>query len=195
MIRQALFVVAVATAAAAATPGTPTASGQKWYEKAVKKIEASFTPAEAKPGQTVTFSLKVELNKGYHTYPLEQVDKGAEGMVNEIKFPVAGEVIFVGKAMDPKDTKSKPEPLLKIAELRYCEGTPIYTRKAVVSPKAKAGTATIKLDSFKLNVCDEDNCFPTKSVPIEAKLKILDGPPVPVEKDFQEEVKKALGEK
>ena len=47
----------------------------------------SSRPAEAKPGQTVTFTLTVELNDGYHTYPTVQPDKKAAGMVNEIKFP------------------------------------------------------------------------------------------------------------
>ena len=31
--------------------------------------------------------------------------------------------------------------------------------------------------------------------PVEAKLKVLDGPPVPVEKDYAEEVAKALAGK
>jgi DsbC/DsbD-like thiol-disulfide interchange protein len=194
MIRLAILFVACGTAVAIASPAAP-AERQKWYEKAVKKVEGTFTPAEAKPGQTVTFTLTVELNAGYHTYPTVQTDKGAAGMVNEIKFPNPDKVIFVGTTQDPKDVKTKPEPELNIAELRYCTGTAVYTRKAVVSPKAAAGTATVKLTSFNLSVCDEDNCFPPKKVPVEATLKVLDGPAVPVEKEFADEVKKALGEK
>ena len=45
----------------------------------MKKVEAKFDPAEAKPGQTVTFKLTVELNDGYYTYPTRQADKAAEG--------------------------------------------------------------------------------------------------------------------
>src|SRR4051812_15727838 len=102
MTRVCAVVVAVAVAALlAALPGT--ANAQKWYEKAVKKIEGRFTPAEAKPGQTVTFSLTVELNEGYHTYPTVQPDKNAAGMINVIKFPTPGAVIFVGQMQDPKD--------------------------------------------------------------------------------------------
>jgi len=197
MIRLALLFAGCGTIAALASPATPAtaAAGQKWYEKAVKKVEGSFTPAEAKPGQTVTFSLTVELNEGYHTYPVLQTDKGAEDMVNHIKFPVPGNVIFVGDVQDPKNTKTKAEPILRIAELRYCEGVVVYSRKAVVSPKAASGPATVKLESFKLSVCSKDDCYPPKTVPVEATLKILDGPAVPVEKGFAEEVKKALGEK
>jgi DsbC/DsbD-like thiol-disulfide interchange protein len=174
----------------AVLPGS--ASGQKWYEKAVKRVEGSFTPAEAKPGQTVTFKLTVELNEGYHTYPTVQPDKMAAGMQNVIKFPQPGTVVFVGKLQDPKDYLTKEEPDLGIREIRYNTGTVTYTRKAVVSPKAAAGAATVKLAAFTLSVCDKNNCFPPKQVPVEAALKVLDGPPVPVEKEFAAEVAKAL---
>src|SRR5581483_11715995 len=127
------------------------------------------------------------LNEGYHTYPTVQPDKMAAGMVNTIQFPKPGAVIFVGGVQDPKDAKTKAEPDLGIAELRYCTGKIVYTRKAVVSPKATPGAAVVKLESFKLSVCDKDNCFAPKTVPVEATLKVLDGPAVPVEKEFAEE--------
>lgn len=169
------------------------ASGQKdWYEKAVKKVEAKFDPAEAKPGQTVTLKLTVELNDGYYTYPLVQPDPGAASMTNILKFPDPGALIFVGTAADPKDYESKEEPLLGIKELRSMSGTVTWTRKAVVSPKAAAGETAVKLASFKLMVCDKNNCFPPKAVPVEAKFKVLDGPAAEVEKAFADEVKKAL---
>ena len=41
----------------------PASRGQKWFEKAVKKVEAKFAPAEAKPGQTVTFTVTFELDR------------------------------------------------------------------------------------------------------------------------------------
>jgi hypothetical protein len=194
MIRLAFLLTICSAAAVLAAPGS---GAEDWYAKAVKKVEGSFSPAEAKPGQTVTFSLTVQLNEGYHTYPTIQMDKGAAnfGLVNEIKFPDAGKVVFVGEVQDPKDIKTKSEPDLKILELQYCTGTVVYTRKAVVSPKAPAGMAAVKLKAFNLSVCDKDRCFPPKKVEVEAALKILDGPAVPVEKDFADEVKKALGEK
>jgi hypothetical protein len=79
-----------------------------------------------------------------------------------------------------------------IKELRTLSGNATYSRKAVVSPKAKAGETEVKLDSFQLMVCDEDTCYPSKVVPVVAKFKVLDGPAVPVEKEFAEEVAKAV---
>lgn len=195
MIRSVILFAFCGLAAAAALPTGAAPGGQPWYEKAVKKVDGAFTPAEARPGQTVTFSVTVELKPGYHTYPTVQTDKGAASMINEIKFPEPGDVIFVGAVHDPKDVKTKPEPVLGISELKYCTGTVVYTRKAVVSPKAKPGAVTVKLPLFNLSVCNEDNCFPPKKVPVEAVLKVLDGPAAPVDKEYADDVKKALGEK
>ncbi len=189
--------VSVFALALAALPGQPAAAVQKkgWYEKAVKKIDAKFEPAEAKPGQTVTFTLTVDLNEGYHTYPTTQPDKLASNMVNILKFPDPGTVIFVGPVADPKDFEVTSEPALGIKEIRMNSGTVTFTRKAVVSPKASPGPATVKLASFKLLVCDDKNCFPPKTVPAEASLKVLDGPAVPVDPAYADEVAKALAGK
>ncbi len=188
----ALFTAAGVAVALATTPATQ-AGGQKWYEKAVKKVEGSFTPAEAKPGQTVTFSLTVELNEGYNTYPTVQKDEAAANMVNTIKFPAAGTVIFVGSVVEPKDPKKKAEPTFipPITAMHYYEGKVVYSRPAVVSPKATVGSASVKLAGFKLSVCDKENCYAPKDVPVEANLKVLEGS-VEVEKQYAEEVAKAL---
>jgi hypothetical protein len=186
------FAMTVAVLVAVA-PGS--ARAQKWYEKAVKKIEGRFMPAEAKPGQTVTFTLTVELNEGYQTYPTVQADKKASGYVNVIKFPDPGAVIFVGKTEDPKEFLTKDEPELGIKELRVNTGTVVYTRKAVISPRAAAGEVKVKLATFSLSVCDKTNCFPAKTVPVESALKVLDGPPVAVDRMYAEEVMAALGGK
>ena len=187
MFRSLLLILPLALVVA-----LPAAAQKGWYEKAVKKVEAKFDPVEAKPGQTVTLKLTVELNDGYHTYPVSQPDPGATSMVNVLKFPTPGTLIFVGSTADPKDFETKAEPELGIKELRTMSGTVTWTRKAVVSPKAAAGETTVKLSSFKMLVCDKNNCFPPKDVPVELSFKVLAGPAVEVEKDFAAEVTKAL---
>lgn len=166
-------------------------SAADWYTKAVKSVTASFEPAEAKPGQTVTFKLSVDLNEGYYTYPLMQKEKGAANYVNRILFPPAGTVIFVGDAADPAKLPTKVDPSDNITMMSYCPGAVTYSRKAVVSPRALSGVLKVATE-FKLSVCDEGNCYPVKSLPVEAELKVLEGPALPVEKDFVAEVEKAL---
>jgi DsbC/DsbD-like thiol-disulfide interchange protein len=181
-----LLIVAVASA--------PASNQKDWFEKSVKKIEAKFEPAEAKPGQTVTFSLTIELNPGYHTYPTMQPEKAAAGFVNIIKYPGPETVVFVGTTVEPKEFVKKAVPELNITEMHEYGGKVTYTRKAVVSPKAMPGAATVKLAEFTLQVCDEQTCFRPKKIPVEAALKVLEGS-VPVDPALTDEVNKALNAK
>jgi len=197
MLRTPASVALLTAVVVASQPGAPAAAqGKKadWYARAVKKVEAKFEPEEAKPGQTVTFKLTLDLNDGFHTYPTVQAEKAAASFTNQLKFPGPGAVVFVGPVTDPPIYDVKSEPALDIKEYRVNPGTVVYTRKAVVSPKAAAGPAAVKLTDFKIQVCDKDFCFPSRSVPVEAKLKVLPGPAVPVEAAYAAEVAKAVGQ-
>jgi inner membrane protein involved in colicin E2 resistance len=162
-----------------------------WFKKSVKKLEASFEPAEAKPGQTVTWTLLVELHDDYITYPFSQPDPKAEFQVNQIKFPESGAAVFVGKVIDPPKFEKKAEPEIGIKELRYYKGKMAFQRKVVIHPEAKPGEISVKIPSLKLSVCDAKNCYALKTQMPEAKLKILAGPAVKVDEVYAEEVKQA----
>ena len=82
------------------------AQGSK-AKDAIKKIEASFEPAEAKPGQTVTLKITVQLADGYHTYPVVQPAPEAKFSANKITFPSSGPVVLVGDVVDPVQPKTK----------------------------------------------------------------------------------------
>src|SRR5688572_14234605 len=156
---------------------------------AIKKVEATFEPAQAKPGQTVTLKLTVSLADGYFTYPVLQPAPEAKYSVNALTFPTGGPVVFVGETVDPVGPKTK-----KAEDHEYLiyPGGGTWVRKAVVVPAAKAGDEKVKV-RFRIMVCDEDRCFPPKTFDLEATLQVQDGPPVPVEARYKDEVEK--GEK
>lgn len=162
------------------------ASAQK-IDDAIKKVEAVFEPAEAKPGQTVTLKIIVQLADGYHTYPVVQPSPEAKYSVNTIALPKDGPVIFVGDTVDPVSPKSKK---VDDYELLEYPGGGTWIRKAVVAPSAKAGAIKTKI-KLKLLVCDENNCFPPKTYDLEASLKVLDGPPVAIDPKYKNEVEKS----
>src|SRR5215216_6714936 len=123
---------------------------------AIKKVEASFEPAQARPGQTVTLKVTVQLGDGYHTYPVVQPTPEAKYSVNKITFPPADAVVFVGETVDPVEPKVKKG---EDHEYLVYPGGGTWTRKAVVRPAARPGDAAVKVQ-FRLMVCDEDRCFP-----------------------------------
>lgn len=159
------------------------------FEEIVKKAEARFEPAKAKPGQTVTLKINIELIKGWHTYPLIQPDKGAKSQTNRVVFPAEGPIVFVDKALDPPNAKEKSEPLLGIEQLLYYPGGGVWERTAVVVPNAQAGKLSSKV-KFTLLVCDKDNCLAPKVIELEAMLEVA-GNPVAVDPKYKGEVEKA----
>ncbi len=160
--------------------------------KGIKSVTATVEPAEAKPGQTVTVKLTIDLEPGFTIYATTQTDKNAADFVTTIPYPAPGTVVFVGSVKEPELPVVKAEPLLGIKELKAFEGKVVFERPAVVAPSATAGATAIKIAGLKLQACDDKNCYPGKAISPEAALKILPGPAVEVEKQFKDEVEKAL---
>lgn len=155
---------------------------------AVKKVEASFEPKAAKPGETVTLKITVELADGYHTYPVTQPAPEAKFSANGLTFPKDGPVVFVGETVDPVGGKTKK---VEDYDLLTYPGGGVWAKKAVVNPAAKPGAASSKV-KFKLLVCDEDNCFPPKTIELEAAITVSEGAAVEVDAKYKAEVEKAL---
>ena len=141
-----------------------------------------FEPAEAKPGQTVTLKIKVELADGYYTYPVVSRPPEGKYSANKITFPTDGPVVFVGETVDPVGPKSK-----KVEDYEISPTTPGAERGSArpsCSRPPRPGRHTAKV-KVKLLVCDDDHCFPPKTIELEATLKVLDGPAVEVGPEVQ----------
>jgi thiol:disulfide interchange protein DsbD len=165
-------------------------SQRQSFQDAVKSIRASIEPAEAKPGQTVTYRLVVELNEPYYTHPVKQPDPKVAASRNEIELPPPGDLIFVEPVSDPANPKTKTS---SIGTLAYYPRGAIWEFKAVVSPNAAAGEKKIALQKFRALVCNGETefCFPPRTIPVEATVKVS-GEAVAVEDKYKEAVAKAL---
>ena len=157
-------------------------------DELINKFEASFEPAEAKPGQTVTLMLTVLVKEGWHIYPTVQPEKPAGSSVTKITFPTSGSILFVGKLKEPADAKSKPEPMIGVKNLVYYPEGGTWERKAVVLPTAKAGKLSIEIP-VRLYVCNANDCYP-KTKKLEVSLTVA-GDPVAVDPAYKAEVEKA----
>lgn len=163
------------------------ASAQE-VEQVVKKIEAKFEPADAKPGQTVTLKISVELEDGWVTYPTVQADKGAKAQTNKVTFPEKGPIVFVDLLKEPANAKTKSEEVLGIESLSYYPGGGVWERKAVVAPKTPAGKQDVKV-VYRIMVCNKDNCLPPKAIDLSATLNVA-GDAVSVDPKYKEIVEK-----
>jgi thiol:disulfide interchange protein len=176
----------------------PMAAFAETFKDAVKSIEGHFEPAEAKPGQTVSFKLKIELNEYWYTYVTHQVDPAAKNSANKFILPTSGDLIFIEPVEDPADFHVKSDGDVK--ELRYYPGGATWDLKAVVSPKATPGTKSIKFDRLRINVCvaypdGKALCLPPRFAPaFSADFKVLDGPAVAIDPKYKEQVEKSLAQ-
>src|SRR5262245_29831096 len=171
-----LLVLSLLISAARGADGAPPTKNQAFL-RSVPKAVASFEPATARPGQTVTWKLALELAPGWHTYPTRQTDPKAEQQTTRITFPEAGDVTFTGEVKDPP-YKSKPELEAEILDLHYLEDSPVvWERTAVVSPSAKPGLTSAKV-RVKMQVCDASKCLPPETLVFDTPLTVAEGGPV-----------------
>jgi thiol:disulfide interchange protein DsbD len=193
---SALLLVLVAGPAFAQLDFTlPGSRGSKASDFAdVAKTRTAIVPAEAKPGQEVTFELTIIPEPGSYTYPVN-IPPGQVGS-NTIKLPPPGDLIFVGTIADPTEGLKPTQSLLdpSVTEMHYpFPATPTWRLKAIVSPDAKPGKKTVVLTDTTLQACDSSGCYSTlPSSRPSAEFTVLDAPAVPVPAKYAAEVSRAL---
>ena len=148
------------------------------FDNAVKKVEAEFTPANAKPGETVTLEVTAKLAPLWYTYPAVQADKRAKTQVNSFTLPGADSGLEFGKVVDPSEYKTKAEPILGIKELRYLPGSPTWKIATKVPAGTKPGKYPVKV-AIEMQVCGrpsfeakDDVCLRPKTVTVSAVLVV-----------------------
>lgn len=170
---------------------SPIAALSASFEEAVRKIEGRFEPAEAKPGQMVVFKLTIDLNEGWYTYPTVQPSPKLASTVNRIILPGPETVVFVESVKNPKP---KTENIPDLGEKNYYPGSVTWEIPAIVLPNATPGDKSVSLKQLRVLVCVkrkndkgelEELCLPPKNVPLSASLKVLDGPPVEIERKYR----------
>ena len=166
------------------------------FQDAVESIEGRIEPAEARPGQTVTYKLTVKLRTHFYTYPTVQPDPIIAESRNEIVLPTEGDLIFVEPVSDPPNAKIKTTKIgAASGKSSYYPDEVTWEFKAVVSPLASPGEKKIALKKFRPLVCKADGetefCLPPRTVPVVATIKVA-GERMAVEDKYLATVEKEL---
>jgi thiol:disulfide interchange protein DsbD len=147
-------------------PLAPAAGGESKLPRQFAKladVSVTVTPEKAKWGETVVVKLTISPKPEAHawTYPVFPKEPG-QLATNLIQLPEPGDLIFIGAVTDPAvEWKRKPRAGAKNGEQdQYRDEPTSWEFKAVVSPKAKAGKATVAFTKSSLQVCDSQNCIP-----------------------------------
>jgi thiol:disulfide interchange protein DsbD len=126
----------------------------------LSRIEARFEPATAKPGDSVTWIMTVEVVPGWHTYPTVQTDPEALSNVVVIKFPKTGNLTPTGPIIEPSNPIEKAYPELKIKKAYEYEGTVVWSQRMTLGNTTEPGPLVYKVPVTFL-VCKE-NCIREK---------------------------------
>lgn len=177
LIRYSLALVCVAIASPA--------FAQKTADDVVTAIAAKVEPATVKRGQTVKWTLRMDIADGWHTYPTKQPDERNDSFVNKIAFPKPGDVVFVGEITEPT-TKIRTE--MDGSRVSEIEGSPVWERSFVVHPNAKPGKMTISVP-VTISVCDKNACLPPKKINVNVEFTVSDDAAVKVDPKFEKEIK------
>jgi thiol:disulfide interchange protein len=144
-------------------------------------FQASFSPAEARPGQVLKLTVTGTPKAGYHTYAFtrrtpDQNSPGKNLDVLEIATPQV-------KRLWPL-VESEPKLVKEETGEFYLEHLEPFTltQDVVIDPETRAGTLDVGFN-VKLGVCDDKGCF-YGEIPFRAEVQVK-GSPIPLTADLQ----------
>lgn len=176
--------------ASAPLPAPPTQ--MKQFLVAVPGAAVEITPTPARRGQTLTWSLTLQLDDAWYTYPTAQQAKEASESINRFEFPSGGDLVFVGTLKAPP-TKSKTVSGLagpnSSTTVEYLDGRVVFQHTLVVRPEAEPGEKTVKSVVHVL-ACNKKTgqCLLPVKLEFSSTIRVSDEPPVPVEEAYREAV-------
>jgi len=121
------------------------------------KISIDISPTTAKPGDTVTVSIKMELNPGYYTYSMDK----KYSVVNEVDINKIDGFTEIDKAWTP-DAKPKIIDDLDLGTYAKFLDSVTWTKKYRIKANFRKTTASLN-GLFRSQICDHMTCKPYRN--------------------------------
>lgn len=165
-----LSLAIVAPAARADGLDAPAAAASKLPAKfrELADVKLEVVPAKAKWGETVTVRLTIEIKPGLggHTYPFFPKKYPEQKYKNTLALPapsdpVAGGLIYLPLVNEPTPEEIQRKKAATGVMDQYYGSTVTWEFKAVVSPRASAGSKQVGIgDDTRIQVCNDEACVP-----------------------------------
>jgi thiol:disulfide interchange protein len=160
---RSLFLTALA--AACAGLGTAQAADAQPKHKDSRPFlvpkEAEFTadvsPKEARPGETVTYSVTARVQEPWHIYAYSQTQPKEGPRNTQFDFFQLDGLTFVGDWTASRPPTVKPEPAFGNKPFGFYEGEVTWSRKLRVPPDASPGQKELK-SQIIFQICDPRSC-------------------------------------
>lgn len=163
-------------------------------EKGVEKpaplaYQISLSPADAKPGEKVTLTVKATLNEGWHTFSLTQSEESLGGKPTVIDVPTLNGLKAVDAAFNTDQPFERKEDDGNILEIYHHEVT--WTRDFEVLSGTQAGQYGTALE-ISAQYCNDRTCNPVSETAEVGVLTAGAAPPVAAENIHGAENQRAL---
>lgn len=142
------------------------------------RFSASACPADPRPGEFITVTVKVKIDPGWHFYaPASASPAGTPTTVSDIT--------AFGDWKPLGDTQDNTKPTIKLdpnfhAEVAFHEGTAELSRSFRVDEKTSVASPKV---SVRYQTCDDKICLPPTTVDLLVKLAVVPGTVRPEFKD------------
>ncbi len=160
-LAPALIVLALATLAIADGPSPAKKDSSLRVRPKEAVLTASITPAEARPGETVVYSVTARLEPGWHiyTYTKDKDDEGPRRTRFDL-FDTAG-LTVAGDWNPSHEPIRKKEPAFpKLGALEFYEGEVTWSLPLKVPADASPGKKVVR-NQASYQICDAKSCkFP-----------------------------------
>lgn len=136
-------------------------------------MTTSVSPATAKPGDTVTYTVKAKVGSGWHIYKFADKDPDAGPRPTKFDLFDTGGLKAEGYWKPSKEATTRKEPAFpEIDSVSFYEDEVSWSRKLVVPADAAAGKVAIKCQA-SYQICSDKSCsFPGRWTLPEALLTI-----------------------
>ncbi len=131
-------------------------------------LSGKLEPAQVKPGQTAKLLITAKIEPGWHLYSLTQPSGGPRP--TRITIDESGAFKMDGAAQQPKP-KTKFDPNFQI-DTQTFDNQVTFTVPVKVKDDAQAGAQKL-IAKFYFQVCDEHQCLPPRTRPVEVETVIL----------------------
>jgi thiol:disulfide interchange protein DsbD len=185
----------IALTAIGAQAQEPPPTKNKKFKEVVPSASVTIEPSKAKRGQTVRWTLTLNVAPKWYTYPTRQSASEAASSVTTFSFPPPGDIVFVGQLQEPPPHTKSVEGLsgANPTDVQILDGQVVFKRPVVVNPKAEPGEKQIKV-TVEVIVCNEKGvCLLPTKLDFVAPLTVTDDPPLTVEAQYKKDVPEAIG--
>lgn len=138
-------------------------------------LTTSVEPAEAKPGETVSFKVTAKLDAGFHVYKYSKENVDGPVPTSFDFFDRAGLETDGDWKASAEPEKHKDPNFPDLATVEYHEDEVTWTIKLKVPASAAAGKKTLRCQAHYM-ICDEKTCsVPGRWTLPDAELTITSG--------------------